>query len=1291
MAQPQDDDGEIYALDKWLRKFGLWRGASLRRQSEAERKAAIAAMDFSKPFVWKRAAFDPEGYQLVTLTSHSSYDPETGVFDDKIVYWRHLPWDNTGKPGQKQDQYILQIRGIRDPSQDPAEVPRIIPEQIWWNGSQIFDGPVHGGPHDPYRPEYIKLINRMVEFSKRVKERLNDPSAPLHEVGRDFSSAALALNMAKAIAGSGQNLRGLNDRGWDPVESAIHSYFSKASQKPGQKVSFTLPAIKATEESLLPGGTTNTARDISSLERLHVANGYYLNTLEPARQMMADREEVTSSLETGISYLASIEYTYDETTNRHAYRHMIAPEDPMDGTHTPEPFDIVRLEYSQKGDVFTLEESSFMESPPTAFKTVQDQLGLLGFNVACNDDLIARRYPDYKNHAYRHRLQDRLREMGIPPKLSETGGEFKWFSLNGRGFEKKIDIFGDDIGGGNAVISRGLKDDGSISEVMVLHDVPLVIGGPDSDFDGMNPNFMPYIDALRKGVIVLSHDHFDHASLEYLAKQTDEKGNGWLKGVRVVCREDVAYIVKKRLGKLNIPKTQWPQFLTYEGPDGQHHPDLIKMPDERTYAYCARDEDGNARIWVQVCANGSLHTAETDMHAFTGCYGDKVYHDTYITEADSLDIRQHGWKFLEQGQLALAAIPGVSEDRLRAKIKNPNEMYIGWDEPTNVTSDGFAPTIDQFKETMRQVLRALPPDRMVSHHPFSTSHLEIKATREVCNEAETLRNSTAVGANAEIRDACMNIHGVDPFTDLRQITVSPDKLPQQAYDAALGAVDAYVNACKTRAQAQESRAAAKNQALRAEDILADDIPYRVFKSVLDIANDEKAKGQAKPDILYNAFFAGNDHAFEDMAIAIGFPRASSPRSMPAVVEAALEKARNARKKQLEMEGSDPEADTTFFMLRSLVNAGCVTFKSKGDWNDTNMAQAIKRGQETAARHGGRTSRLAKSFRSNPGALWVLSTGATGSAAEQFSSLSRYARGDSLYDYDEISRNTGYRIDPSKMVIFITQTPSMGEDAQVAQEALVRDIVNNRDNTVFRAFRGGFYIHNPKEDRSRYMQAFGALGWKPEWDGANNRIRISQPLHVHGHRFWGDIHKKMSDPRYKAKLVEAIHIPSQTAFSRWREIVERTGRRTSIKKPDDFVAMECREDPKTGKPFMQETDFLTPSYWLFQIKRKYGLQYGGIVNMVLASVMRRSGNKVMDALEARSGPDGYIAERSPTQLSNDWLKARDGSASSRQAMMGPASADMQAGGGKPMGRTASSIIHKRLWWRGRYSLPDREVG
>lgn len=1285
----------MYALDAFLRGFGLWP-KSFRKLSDSERAQAIGKEDISKPSILNRAAFDPQGNQLITFTSHSSFDPKAGIFDDKIIYWRYRPWDKTdgSEEGPLQDQYVLQIRAILNPPLPPSEIPRLVPEQVWWNGSQIFDGPAHGGPHNPYRPEYSEIVWQMIELSKRVKERLRTPSAPLEEVGEDFYAAAKSMDAAKAITGSATSLPGLNNKGWDPIDSGLYDYFTRAVQKDGHKPVFSLPAIKAASKNLAPGAAKGRGdKDISPEARLHVLNGYYHNTVDPSLQMMEDKDEPTTSLESGNRYLASTDYSFDKKTGRHIYRHIITPQKPLDGSPVPAPFDIARLEYSQKGHVFTLEDASFMESAPGAFKTLQEQLSLIGFNMACNQDLLLKKYPDYKNHAYRHKLQSHIREMGIPPKLSETGGEFKWFSLNGRGFEKKVDVFGDGIGGGHAFMSRGVEEDGSISEVMCLLDIPFGIGGPDSDYDAFNANFMQFLPAIRRGGIFITHPHFDHASLEYPAKQTDENGNGFLKGVPVICREDVAYIIKKRLDTIGVGKENWPDFITYERPDGSYDSRLTKLEGDHQYAYCARDENKKARIWAQICAYGSLHTAATDMHAFTGCYGDEFYHDTYMSEGDSLGIRDHGWKFLEEGQLALAQLPQVSREKLMANIKNPYELYVFLCEITNAGKSGHAPTVEEFKNTLRHLNRAIKkiqPDMALSIHPFSTNVEEIRAIREICNEEETLRNTTATGTNMEVRDSCLNIHGVDPLKDLRNVVVPHDKLPQLAYDTALTAVESFIKTRKDRAAKQEAKSATKNQGLKASDVLASDIPYRVFQSILNMANAQQANGQAKPEVLYNSFFANNEHIFEDIAVGLGFPRAASPRSMPNIVNADLEEALKAHKKVLELAGKDPEADTTCFMLRSLIKNGIVRFDSKGDWNDTFQYQGIMAGQKTVSIQAGRSSKKAKGFRDRCGDLMVLATGVIGSAAEQFSAFARYARGESLYDYDEIVRNTGYHLKPEQLIFIATQTPSMGEDSAISQEALFRDVIKNRGNMVIRPFLHGFYLENLMEFRSQYEQYFRDIGWNPKWDGANSRLVINQPLHINGHGFAENIFDKLSDPRLKAKLTEAVHIPSENVFQAFINIVKRAGRRTSIKRPEDNVAMECRNDPKTGEPYMHMADWLTPSVWLIQIKRKFGQQYGGIIKMVLATIMRRTGNKVMDALEVRSGRDGYVAEVSAVALYNDWQKAVHEGASHRQTQMGPSLADIQVAGTKPMGRTASSLIHQIRWAGGRYKLPERDI-
>lgn len=445
----------------------------------------------------------------------------------------------------------------------------------------------------------------------------------------------------------------------------------------------------------------------------------------------------------------------------------------------------------------------------------------------------------------------------------------------------------------------------------------------------------------------------------------------------------------------------------------------------------------------------------------------------------------------------------------------------------------------------------------------------------------------------------------------------------------------------------------------------------------------KESGVLKSEALYDAFFSGNGTAFEDFAELAGFNRAENPRPMPSIVYDAL----------LDLVGTgDPGSNVTRFILRSLGTYGKVTFQSKGNWNDWYMYQGIMREQETVARRTGRDSKEARGYRDNYGKLLILTTGAMGTAQENQSTSARYGIADSLLDYDEISRSTGYRIPADKIIKILLQTASMGEDSELGQETLTRNIINNRDNMIIGAFNGGFYMHNLKGKRMAYEQYFKGLGWKVEWQAASQTLMIAEPLHNHGHRFEADMERDLGNPRLKAKLVEAVHNPGPPNFQSLLDIADRTGRLVSDRKPEDWVAMKCQDDPETGLPAMHKKHYLTPSIWKIQILRKYGLQYGGVIKMMLTTVMRRTGNRLMDALEARNGADGYAAEHSSVQLANDELKPHFGhAASARQAMMGPSIADIQRGGGKPTGRTASSILYALRWGNKNRNLPEPDGG
>ncbi len=1318
MALVEQGQEGIYALDKLLRKIGMWPGPRLENLKKEERRELYDRMvekgDFDKPYVLARSSCDPDSGQLSSMISYVSYDPDPDMSGDrkwihKLIYWRHMPWAD-GEQTEEEDVQVVELRGLANPEQTGDTVPDILPEQVWWNGKQMFQGGVYGGGHNPFRPEFRRFFGRVVEVSKRCNEILRNPARSLELIGRIFEPAKEAL-------GSAPQIRGITSDGkWDPVESTLNSLFTNAITKPGDTITLNLPAVSVDENLFDLDEERKNKRELTPLDRLKIVNGFFYSSLPNVHGMMEDWGEPSTDFDSGMPYLASALYEYDEERKRHIFRQYIMPEDPPEDMDAPEPFDMIRLEYSQDGDRFTLEDASMMDLPSGEFDDRASKLRLLGMMQDCANELAQGRYPDYRNHLFRHRLQDKFSEFGPPPG-EDVGGEFKWYSMNGRSLEKKADVFGgNNVGGGQVLISRVMKTDQDdrkrISETAMIHDFPLIVSKPESDYDGLSPDVMRVLNAVRNGgAIMISHDHFDHASLQYLAKMKDEDGNGWLKGVKVVCREDIGYIIRNQMTRIGVRPEDWPEFVYYDQPGG--HPDIKDMGDGQ-YAYCARDEDGIARIWTQICRKGSMHTAETDMHAFTGCYGDEHYHDTYVSDGDAFGIFEHGWRFLEKGQLALARLPEVTYEKLTAKIKDFNKLYIGWDEPTGVTLDGNAPRITQFEDTFRHCLRSLPEGYMVSHHSFSTNILERRVVRKICNEPETLRNVTAAGANSTIRDSCMNMFGVGPHiddsdpdkdvvydeTDLREVDIPPELLPQSAYDAALVAANDFL---KTRiAKAEKARERSKKaNPPSVEELLEKDVPYLVFREILRQAEEEKKNGNSKPLALYDAFFSGNENAFEKIVDELKLPKADTTRKMPRVVRNALDNERKRLSAELINEEKDPEANTEFWMLRNLAKNGRIRFSTKCCWNERNMYDAIMRegGQETAARHGVRSSKRALNFRKDLGNLLVCATGATGSVGEQLSMLSSYAEGRSLYDHDEIARNTGYKIDSEKMILFVTQTPSMGDEARKNQERIVQDIVRNRGNTVFLSFHGGFRIINPKEHRAHFENYYRSQGWNIRWDGRNNELVVEDHhLHIKGHRSYNDMLKKMLDPRYKVKLVEAIHIPGWESLNRWTEIVLRAGRRTSIEKPDDYQAMECRED-ENGNPYMKVTDYLTPSYWLFKLRRKYPRQYGGYLEMLRLFIMPREGRRRMDALDVRSdGASNMFEETVAAITSGAFLKPYfKGVASAAQHYLGPDPANVRPEGDNTsvtasamvrMARTAARLATQKTRYERRAARQER---
>ena len=287
MAIEGEDKQDIYALDKWLRNLGIYPGRALPKTA-GKRSKALAEIDFSTPFKFAKANYGRDNQLLDSFTSTTSYDPETGILEDRIVYYRHLPWSNAESgTDENGEHYTIAIRGRRDDSRvNESGIPEIIPDQIFVNGTQVFNGTISGGGEDPYWPKQRRRINSILAFSRRVKEGLQNNDSTL-DMGQILAGGDGEDDLLKAIAGSGAYLRGLSKSGG--TEQMLDAYFLGLHQTdPDQQ-----------EEIKLRNDAAG-----SPVDKLKVLHGYNVNTQEPMRELGDACEESDTNLSSGVRFVA---------------------------------------------------------------------------------------------------------------------------------------------------------------------------------------------------------------------------------------------------------------------------------------------------------------------------------------------------------------------------------------------------------------------------------------------------------------------------------------------------------------------------------------------------------------------------------------------------------------------------------------------------------------------------------------------------------------------------------------------------------------------------------------------------------------------------------------------------------------------------------------------------------------------------------------------------------------------------------------------------------------------------
>ncbi|MCI5060996.1 MAG: hypothetical protein MRY79_07990 [Alphaproteobacteria bacterium] len=1197
-----------YRLDRWLNALNIWREDDSHRDDLPARKSALKNIDFSTPFVLTASDYDEENsLRLVTAKSETSYDPHEGILEDSITYWRHMPFSNAENADQ-QKHHVISIRAKKVNSDDEVDgIPILQPEQIWVSGELVFCR-LRGD--DPTQEKHVSLINRITELSCRVKEHLNQQK-PARDLAKILAGDVESENALEDIA-KGAKLSGLDSKGG--FQPSISPFFLDSAGNETTPLTFSN----------------------CDLDQLKTILGFNYNTLESDKHHTGKRYISRTQMQSGIKYSTAIHHDVDKSGKNHSFRITMEVIDPIgEEGEVPPPFDIARLNFTQEdAQKFTLDSASFMQHQVSNLSSYEEKLNLIGFFQRSNEYFSKREYPPYRDLAARYRLTDHLNKMHTPPPLEE-GGQTLFLAINGSSFEKKVDSFGADIGGGNMVMHRGLDQDGNISEVSVIIDFPFASGRGHSDFDGMNPDYLEWWDSVEG--ICITHDHYDHATVEYYAHQ------GFLRGKTIYATEAVQAKMKEQIGKLQVPKNLWPKFETIEG-DG---------------AFCLKDKQGNNRLWVQYCEDSTLHSARTTGYMVTGCYQDKHYDDTHLVYGDGFDLTEKGWEWVKRGPRALADQLSVTASKVKDKI-----IDVVWHDPTGIRYGGSCPRPDDVKETLRSILDVLK-DKAVIAVPFSTNHLEIQSLMDVWSEEEYLRNFTAVGANAQKRLSIMNKHGVDHDMDCTEVTIPHDKLPDRAYKCVIKAIED----CIKRVE-QKYETSLKHKDISQSKAL----PF--YKKLLEQAQTEIKNSNTKPEFLYQGLLDGGETISADIDTLGNSPEKVTQdiERLRRKLKKRLNSAREKMLKKYQEEEIPTDSSTKYFMIRRLASHGKVCFLNNG-LNARNMYRAIMAGQDEAAIHAGRDTKTAHGFRKILGKLGIISTAPTGSAEESFGSLPRLAWFNSLFDSDPSVRNTGYPIDVEKdAVLFVMQPAPPGSEN--GQERLMQELVNNRNVTIFCAVKNGFKIYNPKELHGPLTHQFKKLGWNVSFDHATNQIQVhDQPFHIHGHGFRNDVENLIKN--IPAKLHETIHIPDQTSHEIFKEVAQKNGKASSIESPDDHIAYQFIPAKDGKPPRLKITDHLPQSFWLIRLRRQYGRQYGGIVEMLRAIVNTNKGNKRNDGLDVRRSGEQDYTKLQATRKWSDFLKPIFGGQSARQRIMGPAEPQKQSGNNRPTGRIAFRPLPQKV--------------
>lgn len=1106
------------------------------------------ALDTKKPVLLTGAATDPQTGLIVSLASSTKFDAKGNFSDIKVKYWRQLPY------GESRNQNIISIKMKPCRGKDEAEVG-----EIWVQSSCVYDSK----RDDDSDPEVRKRVNRVLEGVNRLNTNLRK-KGPVEDTAKILDQCYF-----DQVIGENMTIRGLKKEGG--FDFSLSPYFMKqVAQGQGLKLTHL------------------------DLNMLKTVLGFRINTLEQDKDFSEGDFVYTTDPQSGVTYEAGVDFK--EHKNGDVAMTMYidvknVPDDEVDAKAIPE---LVKMEFKKEKDgSYTLKDAAFLGQKVDAGDT-ETVLRLMGIAQSSNHVFADREYPGFMDSTAEYDLLDMVSPLSTPPALEKKGGEFLYTSLHGSSFEKKIENFGDQIGIADVFLHRGLKEDGSLSSVGVAVDFPFASGGPNSNFDGAVPDYLPFWEDLK--AFVITHDHFDHCDgLPYYAKA------GLMKEKDVYATKEVKYFLDKKMDFLKVPRRLRPKITIVE--------------DDKPFA--VRDEEGNARLWVQGSPNATHHSARCTPYIITGCYGDKHYNGSALVYGDGNGLSEKAVEFFKRGTRDLGKQPGVTPELV------DRDLTVVLHDPTAIRYEGYAPTMDEVEDIQTEVFSWFS-DMGVLLTPISTNDAEYTVGANVAHN--TGRDITAVGRNAELRTACKNLFGM-----LHDFDVSGFKL------------DPF------------------EEAQKKDSLIPQDVLNIYFSSLeQDIEVDKVSVTEDHMDAAYDEVDSDpEDENYAEQVNQKAFQIAYE-EEVAKKRRIAQQKAMKAFKETLEPSERTHEKNVRKFMLDSLFKNGAVVFNN--DFNDYLMYKAIIDRKDTASIRATRTSQMAKDFRIDPGRLMIFITGTQGNAEERFSTLQKFSDFFSLLDVDESVRNTGYKINAKNFIAVVTQPPIPGNEN--GQENLINDLVNKRDITVVGAFMNGFKVYNPKDKLDPILKRLRRLGWNHEVDVEGNIRVYAKPIHVHGHGFREDLlNIAKAAP---AEFHECHHIPDHDSYNIFRSLMKDNGRNHSGIQPDDFQVYRINANAATNEDKYKKVAQLNPSYVLVKMARKYGQYFGGWLQLMRATLLRREGNSRSDGLMARTTSDGVYTHKTAQQAWEEVSNPENFEAVARTRKIGPSRVDR--GQGKPRHRS-----------------------